>query len=58
MDNSFGLRTKKVAVLGAGNVGLIFLRNMVKKGNRVTCYEQRSKVGGMWNFEAKQPELG
>ncbi|KAK2597936.1 hypothetical protein N8I77_012688 [Diaporthe amygdali] len=40
----------RVAVIGAGPLGLMALKNMKEDGLDVTCFEARSWVGGLWNY--------
>ncbi|KUJ13257.1 putative dimethylaniline monooxygenase [Mollisia scopiformis] len=39
-----------VAVIGAGSSGLSMLKNLREDGFKVTCYERRSQVGGLWAY--------
>ncbi|WP_087109270.1 NAD(P)-binding domain-containing protein [Parendozoicomonas haliclonae] len=40
-----------VAVIGAGISGLMAIRHLVKAGLKVSCFEQNSCIGGLWNFQ-------
>ena len=42
---------KKIAVIGAGPVGLAALKNLLERGHDVTAYEQQSSIGGLWNYQ-------
>ncbi|KAI1858838.1 hypothetical protein JX265_010519 [Neoarthrinium moseri] len=39
-----------VAVIGAGSSGLSMLKTLREDGFRVTCYERRTQVGGLWAY--------
>jgi dimethylaniline monooxygenase (N-oxide forming) len=39
-----------VAVIGAGPLGLMALKNMTEDGFNVTCYEARPYIGGVWQY--------
>ncbi|KAF9473525.1 FAD/NAD(P)-binding domain-containing protein [Pholiota conissans] len=50
---------KSVLVIGGGPTGLVSLRNMIERGRfeRVSLYERRDDVGGVWYFEdSDKPE--
>ena len=40
--------SKSVAVVGAGPMGLMALKNLTEEGFRVTSFEKRAYVGGLW----------
>ena len=42
---------KKIAVIGAGPVGLVALKSFLEQGHDVTAYEQQSSIGGLWNYQ-------
>ena len=42
---------KKVAIIGAGPVGLAAIKNFLEAGHDVTAYEQQSSIGGLWNYQ-------
>jgi thioredoxin reductase len=44
-------RVHLVAIIGAGAAGLVFAKILVDNGLHVTVYEQKSEVGGVWNYE-------
>ncbi|CAJ2499665.1 Uu.00g025180.m01.CDS01 [Anthostomella pinea] len=39
-----------VAVIGAGSSGLSMLKTLREDGFKVTCFERRSQVGGLWAY--------
>ncbi|ETS74452.1 hypothetical protein PFICI_14318 [Pestalotiopsis fici W106-1] len=39
-----------VAVIGAGPTGLSMLKTLREDGFKVTCFERRTKVGGLWAY--------
>ncbi|KAI0129775.1 putative dimethylaniline monooxygenase [Xylariales sp. AK1849] len=39
-----------VAVIGAGSSGLSMLKTLRDDGFKVTCYERRTQVGGLWAY--------
>lgn len=41
---------QRVAVIGAGSSGLSMLKTLREDGFKVTCYERRSQVGGLWAY--------
>jgi heterodisulfide reductase subunit A-like polyferredoxin len=46
---SDGLR-KRVAIVGAGPLGLIATKNFVEEGFDVTTFERNEYVGGLWHI--------
>ena len=48
MDVAF---TKKIAIIGAGPVGLAALKSLLERGHDVTAFEQQSSIGGLWNYQ-------
>ncbi|KAG6361790.1 hypothetical protein INS49_010019 [Diaporthe citri] len=40
----------RVAVIGAGPLGLMAVKNMKEDGLDVTCFDARSWIGGIWNY--------
>ncbi|KAG8555877.1 hypothetical protein GDO81_017849 [Engystomops pustulosus] len=40
----------KVAVIGAGNSGLISIKCCLDEGLEPTCYERSEDIGGLWRF--------
>ncbi len=42
----------KVAVIGAGAAGLVAASELSKSGHEVSVFEQSSRVGGIWVYEA------
>ena len=46
------VRTKKVAVVGAGAGGLIATQVLRDQGLCVTCLEKSTAIGGVWNYDA------
>lgn len=40
----------RVAVIGAGPLGLMAVKNMKEAGLDVTCFEARSWIGGLWKY--------
>ena len=42
---------KKIAVIGAGPVGLTTVKNLLERGHSVTAYEKQSSIGGLWNYQ-------
>lgn len=55
-----GFQPKKIAIIGAGPVGLIFLKVFKSKGHNVVTFEKKSGVGGVWrlNNSATEQEQG
>lgn len=45
---SGGLR-KRVAIVGAGPLGLITTKNLAEQGFEVTTFERNDYVGGLWH---------
>lgn len=47
---------KRVAIVGAGPMGLIATKNFVEEGFEVTTFERNHDVGGLWcaNTDAGQ----
>lgn len=41
---------RSVAVIGAGPLGLMALKNFREDGFDVTCYEARPHIGGLWKY--------
>ncbi|CAO2653089.1 Nn.00g025000.m01.CDS01 [Neocucurbitaria sp. VM-36] len=41
---------QRVAVIGAGTCGVSMLKTLSEDGFKVTCYERRKQVGGLWAF--------
>ncbi len=41
--------SSRVALVGAGTLGLMALKNLTEDGFDVTSFEKRSYVGGLWN---------
>lgn len=39
-----------VAIVGAGPLGLMATKNLLESGFKVTCYDGRPYVGGLWNY--------
>jgi dimethylaniline monooxygenase (N-oxide forming) len=44
--------TKRIAVLGAGWAGLYAAKTLITQGHDVTVFEQRSGLGGVWNWSS------
>ena len=42
---------KKIAIIGAGPVGLVALKSFLERGHDVTAYEQQPSIGGLWNYQ-------
>jgi dimethylaniline monooxygenase (N-oxide forming) len=42
---------KKIAIIGAGPVGLAAVKSFMERGHNVTAYEQQSSIGGLWNYQ-------
>ena len=42
----------KVAVIGAGAAGLVAARELLKARHDVSVFEQSSRVGGIWVYQA------
>ena len=42
---------KRIAVIGAGPVGLTTIKNLLERGHNVTGYEKQSSIGGLWNYQ-------
>ena len=40
----------KVAVVGAGPLGLMAIKVLKEDGFDVTCYEARDYIGGIWKY--------
>lgn len=47
-------KSRKVAVIGCGAAGLVAARELLREGHRVSVFEQRDTVGGMWVYD---PEI-
>lgn len=49
---------RSVAIIGAGSSGLVVARYFQAQGafDRIVVYEQRSRVGGIWNYSARPPD--
>ncbi|CAK7235257.1 hypothetical protein SBRCBS47491_009231 [Sporothrix bragantina] len=45
-----GNKNIKVAVIGAGALGLVTLKNLLEEGFDATGFERKSYVGGLWKF--------
>ncbi|KAF1842858.1 putative dimethylaniline monooxygenase [Cucurbitaria berberidis CBS 394.84] len=41
---------QRVAVIGAGTCGVSMLKTLSEDGFKVTCYERRKQVGGLWAY--------
>jgi len=54
------LNAKRVAVIGAGAAGLVAVRECLREGLGVVCYESADEVGGVWDYhpEAEDDPLG
>ena len=46
------LATVKVAVIGAGAAGLVAASELLKAGHEVDIFEQSSRLGGVWVYQA------
>jgi dimethylaniline monooxygenase (N-oxide forming) len=42
--------TPTVAIIGAGPLGLMALKNMTEDGFNCTCFESRPFIGGLWKY--------
>ena len=42
---------KKIAIIGAGPVGLVTLKSLLESGHDVTAYDQQSSIGGLWYYQ-------
>ena len=51
-------QSRKVAVIGAGPSGLVFLRNFLKQEHSVVCFEKQGDVGGMWRMDGINGQNG
>lgn len=48
---------QRVAVIGAGNAGLLCIKICLEEGLEPVCFESSNDIGGLWNFrESPQPE--
>lgn len=45
---------KKVVVIGAGPVGITAVKECMEKGHEVKAYEQRSELGGVFNYSKER----
>ncbi|CAK7228988.1 hypothetical protein SCUCBS95973_007065 [Sporothrix curviconia] len=45
-----GNKNIKVAVIGAGALGLVTLKNLLEEGFDATGFERKSYVGGLWKY--------
>lgn len=45
---------KKVAVIGVGVSGLIFLKCCVDEGFEFICFERIEDIGGFWRFKVSE----
>ncbi|KAF9427554.1 Cyclopentanone 1,2-monooxygenase (CPMO) [Entomortierella beljakovae] len=52
MVNSAGNQKKRVAVIGAGCIGLTAIKECLDERDRidVICFEQESQIGGQWRY--------
>ncbi|KFX97184.1 hypothetical protein O988_04978 [Pseudogymnoascus sp. VKM F-3808] len=44
------MRQQTAVVIGAGSSGLSMLKTLREDGFKVTCYERRAQVGGLWAY--------
>ena len=51
-----GFQPKKIAIIGAGPMGLIFLKVFKSKGHNVVSFEKKSAVGGIWRLNNSETE--
>lgn len=49
------VRSKKIAVIGAGPGGLAFACYAAQRGHQITLYEQSGEIGGQFNLAKKIP---
>jgi cation diffusion facilitator CzcD-associated flavoprotein CzcO len=50
------LKSRKVAVIGAGAAGLAAAKELLREGHAVTVFEQNSRVGGLWVYDPDREE--
>ena len=54
----YGAAIVKVAVIGAGAAGLVAASELLKARHDVSVFEQSSRVGGIWVYQAaSEPDL-
>ena len=51
-------RVRDVAVIGGGASGLAAARCLLDEGLRPTVFERSAHLGGVWSFDATQPDGG
>jgi 2,4-dienoyl-CoA reductase (NADPH2) len=49
------VKSKKIAVIGAGPTGLSFAATAAKRGHNVTLYDKNTDLGGQFNLASKIP---
>jgi dimethylaniline monooxygenase (N-oxide forming) len=49
---------RRVAVIGAGASGLAATKCLLDEGLEPVVYEQRSEIGGLWNYHETLPDAG
>ncbi|KAK2835804.1 hypothetical protein Q5P01_016288 [Channa striata] len=48
---------RRVAVVGAGNAGLVCIKTCVEEGLEPVCFESSDDIGGLWKFkETPEPQ--
>lgn len=52
------MRSRSVAVVGAGPSGLVATKELLQEGHTVTCFEKTDSIGGVFTFRADPLSAG
>jgi dimethylaniline monooxygenase (N-oxide forming) len=52
------LRSRRIAVIGAGPAGLCTVKELLAEGHDVTCFERAPHIGGLFRFSPDPDRIG